>query len=211
MRTHGWGGDPPASDEEAVARIVAATRRCIDEHGVATSTALVAESLGVTRQTVYRYFASTDDLLAATAIDATGAFLDRLAVHVAGISDPNAALVEAVAFALEEIPGERYLSFLLLSGKVTAFAKGVTSPTALAFGRSILMRFPVEWAALGYDEALMEELTEYVLRLLQSFLFDPGDPQRTGAELRDFLGRWITLPQVASDRDGAASSLGSAR
>ena len=65
MRTHGWGGHPPIDDDEAVARILAATRAVIDAKGAATSLTDVARHLGVTRQTVYRYFPSTVDLLAA--------------------------------------------------------------------------------------------------------------------------------------------------
>jgi hypothetical protein len=30
MRTHGWGGHPPADDEEAVERIFEATRSCVE-------------------------------------------------------------------------------------------------------------------------------------------------------------------------------------
>ncbi|MDQ2628798.1 MAG: TetR/AcrR family transcriptional regulator, partial [Actinomycetota bacterium] len=92
MRTRGWGGDVPASDEEAVARILAATRRTIDERGEQTSIADVARTLGVTRQTVYRYFPSTEELLSATAIDGVGDFLDQLAAALAGIADPGNAV-----------------------------------------------------------------------------------------------------------------------
>jgi AcrR family transcriptional regulator len=79
MRAHGWGGDPPADAEQARARIVAATVRCIERFGPQkTHLADVATELGVTRQTVYRYFTTTEDLLAATAVDAAGVFLDRV-------------------------------------------------------------------------------------------------------------------------------------
>ena len=70
MRTHGWGGQPPASDDEAIERILAATRQSIDRRGASTSITDVADTLHVTRQTVYRYFASTEDLLQATALQA---------------------------------------------------------------------------------------------------------------------------------------------
>ncbi|WP_244438602.1 helix-turn-helix domain-containing protein, partial [Mycolicibacterium septicum] len=63
MRTHGWAGSTPATDEEAIARILAAAGKAIDERGADFSIADVARTLGVTRQTVYRYFPSTDALL----------------------------------------------------------------------------------------------------------------------------------------------------
>ena len=46
-------------------------RQCIDAKGARASIMDVAQSLGVTRQTVYRYFSSTAALLTAAAIDAT--------------------------------------------------------------------------------------------------------------------------------------------
>src|SRR5262245_37543381 len=103
MRTHGWGGSPPASDEEAVARILDATRRCLEQVGPSTNISDVAEAVHVTRQTIYRYFASTEDLLAASALEIAGTFMDGLAHHVAHIGDPGVAVVELVASALEQL------------------------------------------------------------------------------------------------------------
>ena len=82
MRTHGWSGSAPATDDEAVARILAAAGEAIDERGADVSIADVARTLGVTRQTVYRYFPSTDALLVASAVHAAADFLDRLADHL---------------------------------------------------------------------------------------------------------------------------------
>src|ERR1700748_2062028 len=94
VRTRGWGGSVPASDEEAIARILSATRQSIDVHGEQVSLADVARTLSVTRQTIYHYFASTDDLLQATAQDATADFMDHLATALQGIKDPAMALIE---------------------------------------------------------------------------------------------------------------------
>ena len=49
MRTHGWSGSAPASDEEAIARILVAAGNAIDERGADFSIADVARTLGVTR------------------------------------------------------------------------------------------------------------------------------------------------------------------
>src|SRR5690242_10603803 len=81
MRAHGWGGQPPADAEQARARILAATRSRLDQTGSA-STAEVAELLGVTRQTVYRYFPTTEDLLNAASMDAIVELESRLVKHV---------------------------------------------------------------------------------------------------------------------------------
>ena len=76
MRSHGWAGNTPASDEEAIERILDAADKIIDERGSAMRIADVARALGVTRQTVYRYFPGTQALLVASAMRSADGFLD---------------------------------------------------------------------------------------------------------------------------------------
>jgi AcrR family transcriptional regulator len=190
MRRHGWSGDMPRDDDEAVGRIVAATRHTIEERGT-VSVSDVAQRLGVTRQTIYRYFPTQEALMAATALSAIGGFLDRLAAQLNSISDPTDAVVEGIAFTFEQIAEDRYLSLVFEPGKASAFAAGVTSDIAVALGRSILERFDVDWTGAGFADDKLDELVEVMLRTLQSLIVDPGRPARTGAKLRRFLKDWI--------------------
>lgn len=191
MRTHGWRGDPPRDDAEARERIIAAAMRCIDRYGPKARLADVATDLGVTRQTVYAYYSGTEDLFVATAQAAADDFLDRLSAHVAPLADPAEILAEAMTYTLVRLPDDPYLGILLASGHTTTFTQGVTSPTARTFGRAILGRFPIEWAALGYSDTDLDDLTELMLRLFLSFIVDPGRPPRTAAQLRDYFQRWL--------------------
>ncbi|WP_280256423.1 TetR/AcrR family transcriptional regulator, partial [Nocardia wallacei] len=145
----------------------------------------------VTRQTVYRYFPSAEALLIATAVAHTEQFLDILADHLSGIHDPATAVVEGIAYTLERLPQDRYLGLLLAPGRAGAFSAGVTSDTAMAFGRSILRRYSVDWAAAGLTDAALDGLVEHMLRIVQSFVIDPGRPPRTGRDLRDYLATWV--------------------
>lgn len=117
MRPHGWSGSAPASDDEAVARILAAAGTAIDEHGADIGIADIARTLGVTRQTVYRWFASTDALLVAAAEHAAIDFLDRLADHPKGITEPVEALAEAIASALEWLPKDKHIGLLIVPAR----------------------------------------------------------------------------------------------
>jgi AcrR family transcriptional regulator len=189
---HGWRGDPPGSEAEARERIVDAAMRCVDRYGPGkTGLSDVARELGVTRQTVYRYFAGTDDLLAAVARSAAGGYLDRLARHLAPVTDPAEVVVEALAFTIERLPEERYLGVLLTAGRSGQFFAGVTSPAAIEFARSLLERTEVDWQKAGYGRAELGELGEFTLRVLQSLVLDPGTPRRSGSALRGFLRRWV--------------------
>lgn len=196
MRRHGWAGDMPNDDEEAVRRIIAASRRLIDERGT-VSVSEVAQRLGVTRQTIYRYFPTHEALLADTALSAVDGFLDRLAARLGSITDPTEAVVEGIAYTFEQLPEDQYLSLVFQPGKASAFTAGVTSDVSIALGRSILQRFDVDWLGAGFTPERFDELVEVMLRMVQSLIVDPGRPPRAGAELRRFLQSWIA-PSVSA-------------
>jgi AcrR family transcriptional regulator len=191
VRTHGWSGSAPATDDEAVARILEAAGKAIDERGADFSIADVARTLGVTRQTVYRYYPSTDSLLVAAAVHAASDFLERLAEHLRGITEPVEAVAEAIATALEWLPKDRHIGLLVVPGHVDSHTESVTSDVALHFANSMLRRFDVDWAGLGFSDHDLDELAEHLLRIIQSFVIDPGRPPRTGEDLRDYLRRWV--------------------
>ena len=151
----------------------------------------MARSLGVTSQTVYRYFPTTEALLVTSAMRSADGFIDRVENHVRGMTDPVAALVESVAFAVENLAGDAQFENLLTQRGQGGEMTSLTSDTALTFGRSILHRFDVDWEAHGFDEAALDELAEISLRTLHSILIDPGDPARDGGNLRNFVAHWL--------------------
>jgi len=191
VRTHGWSGSAPATDDEAVARILAAAGKAIDERGADVGIADVARTLGVTRQTVYRYFPSTDALLVAAATHAASDFLERVAAHLEGLTDPVEATAEAIATALEWLPKDKIIGLLVVPGQANAHIESVTSEVALQFANAMLRRFDVDWAALGFTDAELDELAEHLLRIIQSFVLDPGHPPRSPSEQRAYLRRWV--------------------
>lgn len=191
-RRHGWAGDPPRTEDEAIRRIVAAAiEQMTLAQGGDISIADVAKSLGVIRQTVYRYFTSAEALMKAAAIASVEAYMTRLQDHLHGIEDPSHALLEAVAFTIEEIPRTPHIGMFVQHPRVTALGADITSKRAAAFGREMLARFDVDWAAAGFDDALLDDVVEIALRTMQSFFISPGDPPRDGAQLRFFLSRWL--------------------
>jgi AcrR family transcriptional regulator len=188
-RTHGWGGNPPANDDEAVAQILAATRRCLAKRRTRTTVTDVALELGVSRATVYRYFPSTEALLFASSIEAPGGFLDRLARHVAGIGEPVEIVLEAIAFTIEQLPRESYLSVVLSAGREVS-PTGASPETVKAFGRAILAEIGRGWAD-DIDEMTLDELIEWTLAVLHWTMLEPGPRSRKGVELRRYLKKWL--------------------
>jgi AcrR family transcriptional regulator len=205
MRSHGWAGNAPASDEEAIERILDAADKIIDERASAMRIADVARVLGVTRQTVYRYFPGTQALLVATAMRSADGFLDHLAARLEGVTDPVVAMAEGMAFAIERLASDSQVELVLNQRRSGGQPVSIISDTALAFGRSMLHRLDVDWERYGFDDAGLDELNEFSLRVLHSFLIDPGRPPRSGADLRRYLTRWIgpaiAYPQLARAMD----------
>jgi AcrR family transcriptional regulator len=195
MRTHGWGGSPPGDDAEARARILAAARRRLADSG-ATTTSDVAAVLGVTRQTVYRYFGTTEDLLNAAAMDAVADLVVQLGEHVRRFvlrssADAGDAAAEVVAFVYEHLRDDPALNRLIAPGRISSTVAGLTAPSSIDLGRSLLADFPLDWSEAGLDADDQRELVEHLLRTLQSLVIDPGDPPRSPAELRAYLRRWV--------------------
>lgn len=205
-RRHGWSGNTPNSDEEAIGRILDAADELIAEHGSAMRIADVARSLGVTRQTVYRYFPGTEALLLATVMRSGDGFLDQLANHVGGETDPVTAVIEGLAFAIENLSTDDRIVYLLSKRSRGEIAPSLASDTALTFSRSMLHRYQVDWEANGFDEDALGQLSEFLLRILYSYLVDSTQTPRDGAQLRTFLARWVG-PAVVYPRFAGAVEL----
>jgi AcrR family transcriptional regulator len=195
MRAHGWGGSPPADAVEARARILSTTRDRLAAFG-STNTADVAEHIGITRQTVYRYFPTTEDLLNAAAMEAIAELTADLVEHIrehlsATGGDAGDAVVEGVAYVFEHLRDDPALNRLLAPGRLSTTVADLTSSTSIDLGRALIGGFGIDWEALGWDDVRQRELVEHLLRTLQSLILDPGEPPRSGGELRAYLQRWL--------------------
>lgn len=202
-RRRGWDGHPPVTDEEASERIVATAVKLIAETGSDVSLAEVAESLGVIRQTVYRYFPTAEALMHAAAVASVDGFLDRLTEAVRGMGDPAEAMAEGVLYALEQVTRTPHLGILLSEQYRNSHTPSLASDEAQTFGMRMITRFDVDWMQYGYDEAALRELVEFTLRTMLSFFVAPNDPTRSREELRRFIKRWLG-GAILAQQHGAA-------
>ncbi len=192
MGHHGWQGNPPRTEEDARQRIIAATTACVEKFGSAKTTLSdVAAELGVTRQTVYRYYPNLAELLAAMAQAGLEDFVARMTAHLSGFDTPADVAVESVVFAVRAIPHEPYIGLLFQAGETDVFSRGVTSSMAFEMGADILRRVPVDWSSAGIADGELAGLAEILMRLFVSFLQYPADPPRSEAELRAVVRRWV--------------------
>jgi AcrR family transcriptional regulator len=191
MGRKGWAGAPPADDHEARKRIIDATLRIVDSRGAGQTTVSdVADALGITRRTVYRYFAGTEDLFTAAADTALQGFVADVEKITADM-DVAEQLVEVVAYIIERLPREPQLTLLLANDRSNSFSRSMLAPGAIARCRTMLQQTHIKWTTLGFDDTTIDELVEFLLRTIQSMVIAPPEPPRSSAELRAYLHRWI--------------------
>lgn len=191
MSRRGWAGLPPETQDEGGRRIIEAAARCVDRLGAEhTTLSAVAEESGVSRRTIYRYFDGLEDLFAAVGRSAMDDFQKRLDEATASIKDVVTLVVESLAFAIEEVPRDPLIHLLVASGHMKTYGQIVMSPLVIDYCRRVVVEGKADWAALGYDEAALNDLVVFMQRILQSFLSAP-EPRLEAAELRSFLRRWL--------------------
>jgi AcrR family transcriptional regulator len=186
-RTRPWAGDPPTLHDAARQRLLEAASRCVARGGLAgANVAAVAAEAGVSRPTVYRYFADRQALIEATLMHAGRELAERLGAHLRRFAAPAEMAVEAMCLVLREIPREPVLGAMWTEAALDAGAvAGITRPPALAWSRAAL-RDLVE--AAGWRDPTADEAIEVMLRMLLSLLAAP-EPRRSDGALRAFLMR----------------------
>ena len=201
QRRKAWNGNSPKSEAEARRILLDVTRDCIERFGLSkVGLSDVASAAGVTRQTVYRYFADAEDLFNSAAVLASGGFLERMRERVLrqqkGLAE---RMVETLVLTIDEIPKDAHLSTLVQSGDFFT----VSSALKLAFVQEEMLA--LSDGSLSLDARERDELAEILLRLLNSFLADPG-PERSQDELRAFLFRWL-VPLIEEKLRRSSTSL----
>lgn len=200
-RRKAWNGEPPQTPAEARRLLLDAAGACIERLGVSkTGLTDVALEAGVTRQTVYRYFEDAEDLFRSATVLSSGGFLERMRARVERQPTAAARVVECLVFAIREIPTDPVLGRLPLSDRHFTLSYLLD----LRFVQDEILRQTRSEGAGDASQGTTPEippplagpeldaLAELFLRLLHSFLADPG-PKRTEAELRAVLTAW-TVP-----------------
>lgn len=182
--------DGPAGRATSVDAILAATRRVIAERGPERFTmSAVAAAADVSRPTLYRWFPSKDDLLAAVTVYEEELYASRLEAAVQAQSGRARRLdagLRCLVTYLDGLMGPDPI------GADPAFALqslGVSlAPQSEAFARIVGdAMYAVPAVRLGHLSAI--EAAELFLRLAYShFLFPHPDPEVLLANLRSFAG-----------------------
>ncbi len=131
------------STDDARERILAAAERCIDRHGIRKTTMDdVASEVGLSRPSVYRYFADRDDLLIELITRHARALLDRARKSIARRTSLPDQIVETVLYTAEH-------------ARRDPLTRHVIDPDATSLGRRMI--------ASGTTEMMRAEMWDPVL------------------------------------------------
>lgn len=169
-------------------KILAAAVSCVKQWGIEkTSLNDIAKQAGVTRPTVYSYFPNRNDVIRTALLQSGYTFAERLKAHFSPFTSSKERLLEAVLFALEELPKEPYLALLSES---KADISGYINQDALndSEGQAICLElFALIFADTSISDQDLIEVMEITVRLVLSLLMMPGPIQRKPEEMRLFL------------------------
>jgi AcrR family transcriptional regulator len=169
----------PTSTDDARERILAAAERCIDRHGIRKTTMDdVASEVGLSRPSVYRYFADRDDLLIELITRHARALLDRARKSIARQSSLPDQIVESVLYTAEH-------------ARRDPLTRHVIDPDATSLGRRMI--------ASGTTEMMRAEMWDPVLdAALANNELPPGLPR---SDIHLWLGD-VTLMVMRGLEDG---------
>ncbi|WP_281182170.1 TetR/AcrR family transcriptional regulator [Aldersonia kunmingensis] len=186
-----WGRQ--GAPEDPRVRIVEAASRCLAKYGLdRTSLAVIAREAGVSRQTIYKYFPTKDDIVAQALEKEASEASERLMAVASANSNAEDFVVDLCLSAIEEFGRNPAIS-PVISVLEHADARGrLLTPEVIAIARHYLE--PI----LDYrpDRAqYLDEMTETYLRILLSLLTIEGPSSASPDSLRAYLRR-VLVPAL---------------
>jgi AcrR family transcriptional regulator len=175
--------------EGARARILDAAFDAVATFGLARLTVEdVARRADLSRQSVYRYFGSKDELIGALVIREVDAFLDAVREASALHADLEAAMRESALVCLRTLREHPLLDRLLASEPETLLPHlTIRAGPLIARAREVLEEMAAE--RVGVRSGLVHRTADVAVRAMVSYALTPSDdePEDVAAELARIL------------------------
>ena len=193
MRETDWGGDPPNNHEEARQKLLQAALVCAEKYGLEKiNIKRVAEEVGVTRQTVYRYFPTTEALVAATSFAVGGRLIDQLQTHIARYRTFEDKVLEGVCFLARQIPSDPFLGqYFSAQPQNEQNRNQLLEQPALEHTFHALKSMYGEGRISTREEKWLRGLAEHTLRTVLALILTPSEQTRSEKGLRAYLTQWF--------------------
>jgi AcrR family transcriptional regulator len=188
-----WGTDTPQDEGQARDRLLTAAEVCYVQRGVARTTIVdIAREAGVHRSTVYVYFQSKDEVLAACFVRSMASVLDAAEPCYHTDEPFLEQLIRATVIGLTTARHSSAMMVLLGEDQVgrTYHAAEASEIWRKNLVESIGQRIAAA-ATTGEvrDDIAVETMARWVTRVAFSLIQEPGSPEDGGDEavLRAFL------------------------
>ncbi|ORB17746.1 TetR/AcrR family transcriptional regulator [Mycobacterium noviomagense] len=197
-----WKSTSPATRDTARDLLLDAAQACFDANGLsATTMEDIARQAGVSRATVYRYFASREAVVSGVILRATERYLERVRTRIAGQPDLGSAVLEFVEVTVRAATREETIGLLFGSDEHLA-GVGLAEGTSVALFE-IVTEFLRPVFAAHFDDfrpgLSVDDAAEWILRTILSLLTVRGPRQRSREGLDTFLRRFL-LPAIVTPR-----------
>ena len=170
------------------AKIMDAAIKCVKAWGIEKTTLNdIAKGAGCTRQTVYKYYKTKDDIIFAALIDSAATFSGNLINCINAYDGPAERILEAIMYSLTQLPNEPYLQ-LITDEKFSPLINPEVFNSEMCVG--IISNCAYE--CVKGDPELKEqaeEIGESMTRILLSLLSIPGPRARSEEEMRNYIRR----------------------
>jgi AcrR family transcriptional regulator len=188
-----WGADTPQDEDEARDRLLTAAENCYAKRGVARTTIVdVAREAGVHRSTVYAYFQSKDDILAACFVRSISSVLSAAEPHFETDEPFMDQLIGATVVGLTTARQSSALMLLIADDQVVRTYRAAQASELWRQTLSDSVGGAIAAAVAAgevRDDVAVETMTRWVTRLAFSLIEQPCSAEDGGDEalLRAFL------------------------
>lgn len=202
MVAQAWRADPEHEDFAGIrARIVAAAWQLLKREGrTRLDMGEVAERAGYCRATLYRYFTSKEELVAAAYVAAVERLAARFRAVIRRYDDPAEQLVEGLLTVVAYVRGRSEIRGDFAPGAHDERMRGM-SPYARGEMARALVRPILEVVPLGLeDEAEERRVAVWLRAIVLSMVHGPLSELGSDEEERAMLWRFV-VPSLGLDRE----------
>ncbi|ORB66210.1 TetR family transcriptional regulator [Mycolicibacterium tusciae] len=199
-----WGDATPArSRDMARDRLLDAAETCLQSKGLSGTTMEdIARQAGVSRATVYRYFASRESVLSGVIVRAAERYLHRISGRISAHTDLGSAILDFVAVTVRAARREPIIGILFGSDDELAgvgLAKGTSVALFELVAEFLRPVFAARWDQLEAGVSV-DDAAEWILRTILSLLSVRGPRHRSPEGLDAFLRRFLLPPLLANSQ-----------
>lgn len=175
-------------------QILDAAIRCVKRLGIERVTLNdIAKDANVARSTVYSHYLNKDEVVRFALLHSAYSFAEKVVLHLIEVPEGAERIIEGIIFTLQCLPDEPCLA-LITETALSQMVNEHTLTTEAGFDINTAL-FQFLLGDNDLSEAQMREQAEFTIRTMFSLLNMHSPMQRSDAEMRAFIARWL-LPAL---------------